>query len=69
MKTSILRRLNIKANRFDMEPEITGKLLKLGYKIREIPITYRARGREEGKKIGWKDGLQALYTLFKVRVM
>jgi len=68
MKTFILKRLRIEANRFDMEPEITGKLLKMGYKIREVPITYRARGRKEGKKIGWRDGIEALLMLLKITV-
>jgi len=68
MKTEIMRGLNIKANRFDMEPEITGKLLKKGYKIKEVPIKYIGREKSEGKKIGWKDGLEALWTLLKVRL-
>lgn len=69
MKTEIMKGLNIKANRFDMEPEITGKLLKKGYKIKEVPIRYVGREKSEGKKIGWRDGLEAIWTLFKVRLM
>lgn len=69
MKTEVLRALKIEANRFDMEPEITGKLLKKGYKIREVPIRYIGREKSEGKKIGWKDGIQAIWTLLKVRLL
>ncbi len=64
----IFKELNISRNKFDIEPEITGKILKKGYKIKEIPITYRPRSKEEGKKIGWIDGLQALWVLFSIRL-
>ncbi len=60
--------LQIRANRFDMEPEITAKLLRQGIRIREVPIRYRGRSRTEGKKIGVKDGLQAVFTLVRYRV-
>lgn len=63
-----LNNFTLKANRFDFEPEITAKLVKLGLKIMELPITYRPREFEEGKKIHWKDGFQAIYTLFKYRI-
>ena len=51
------------------QPEITAKLVKLGLKIIELPITYRPREFEEGKKIHWKDGFQAIYALFKYRIL
>ncbi|MEK6825870.1 MAG: glycosyltransferase family 2 protein [Nanoarchaeota archaeon] len=64
----IFKELQIKRNRFDIEPEITGKILKKGYTIKEIPITYSPRSIEEGKKIGWRDGLTALWVLFSIRI-
>mgnify|MGYP003347477507 CR=1 FL=1 len=48
--------------------EFTAKLLKRGYHIEEVPITYRGRSRREGKKINWKDGVKALWYLLKYRV-
>jgi dolichol-phosphate mannosyltransferase len=59
----IIKNLNIKANHFDMEPEITAKILKSGIRIKEIPISYNPRSIKEGKKINWKDGIQAIWTL------
>ena len=46
---------------------ITAKILKKGVRYKELPISYNARSNEEGKKIGWKDGVQAVYTLIKYR--
>jgi len=68
MPREVYLRLRIRANRFDMEPEITAKLLRYGYRIVEVPISYRGRTRGEGKKIGWRDGLQAIWTLVKYRI-
>jgi len=62
-----VRKLDIKSERFDFEPEITAKILKSGLKIREVPITYKGRSFSEGKKITWKDGIAALYTLIKFK--
>ncbi|MBU2633722.1 MAG: glycosyltransferase family 2 protein [Nanoarchaeota archaeon] len=67
IKTPIIKNLNLKAKRFDIEPEITTKLLKNKYKIKEIPITFKARDFEHGKKINWKDGLKAFYYLVKYK--
>jgi glycosyltransferase involved in cell wall biosynthesis len=64
-KTEILRSIPLRSDRFGFEPEITAKIAKLGCRVREIPISYRGRGYGEGKKIGWKDGLQALWIIFK----
>jgi hypothetical protein len=55
------------SNRFDIEPEITAKLLRSGHRIWEVPITYAGREVDEGKKISWKDGLPALVALVKWR--
>jgi dolichol-phosphate mannosyltransferase len=57
----------LKCNRFDIEPEITSKILKEGIKIKEIPINYKPRTAKEGKKIKWKDGLSAIWVLVKER--
>lgn len=67
IRTDIFRGLKIKSNHFEIEAEITAKLLKKGYKIIEIPISYRGRSYHEGKKITWKDGLITLWILFKYR--
>ncbi|MBS3085527.1 glycosyltransferase family 2 protein [Candidatus Pacearchaeota archaeon] len=57
----------LESNRFDIEPEITAKIIKNGYKILEIPINYNCRSFEQGKKIRWQDGIIAIYKLFKYR--
>ncbi len=59
--------LNLRGRRFDIEPEITAKVLKKGYNILEIPISYQCRAFSEGKKINWKDGIKAVYYLLKYR--
>jgi glycosyltransferase involved in cell wall biosynthesis len=59
--------LDLHADRFDIEPEITAKILKRGVRIYEVPISYTGREVDEGKKITWRDGLSALYTLVKYR--
>ena len=63
-----IRSLNLKANRFDFEPEITAKILKRKYKIIEVPISYYGRSHDEGKKITWKDGFNAVWSLLKYRL-
>jgi glycosyltransferase involved in cell wall biosynthesis len=68
MPTDLYRSLDIKSRGFGMEAEVTGKLLRNGYRPFELPISYRARSREEGKKITWRDGVEALWILFKERV-
>ncbi len=60
---------NLKSQRFDFEPEITAKVIKSGYKIVEVPIWYKCRDFDEGKKITWKDGMKALWYLLKYRVV
>ena len=61
------RRLDIKSKRFNFEPEITAKILKSGMIIMEVPITYKGRSFSDGKKITWKDGLSAVFTLIRFR--
>jgi hypothetical protein len=68
MRAPIARQLHLTARGFELEPEITGNLLNLGHQIYEVPIHYRARTREEGKKLTWVDGVRALTTLARVRL-
>ncbi len=69
LKREVLDNIKIKSNRFEFEPEITAKILKSGYKIHEIPIYYKVRSYEEGKKITILDGIKALYSLIKYRII
>ena len=69
MDTDLVRSLYLKAKKFDIEPEITAKILRLGVRIWEVPISYAGREIDEGKKISWRDGLPALWTLIKVRLL
>lgn len=68
-KTEVLKSLKWQANRFDFEPEITARVLKKGIKIYEVPISYVGRDYTQGKKISWKDGLVAVWTLVKCRFL
>jgi hypothetical protein len=63
----LLQSLNLTSERFEIEPEITCKILKQGYKIKEIPISYSPR--KKGKKIGWKDGFKAIFSILKYRII
>ena len=63
----LVRSLRLTSNRFDIEPEITAKLLRTGVRIYEVPIRYAGREVEEGKKISWRDGFPALWALVKYR--
>lgn len=67
MPGKFVKEINIKSNRFNFEPEITAKILKAGLKIKEVPITYKGRSHLEGKKITWKDGISALFTLIRFK--
>src|SRR3989344_178175 len=69
MRKDVLKNIKLKSNSFDIEPEITSKIIKKGYKIIEIPINYKSRSFLEGKKIHWDDGLFALWTLVKYRFL
>jgi glycosyltransferase involved in cell wall biosynthesis len=64
----VLDGLTIESNRFEFEPEITAKILRRGYRIYEVPISYNGREFDEGKKITWKDGFGALWALVRFRV-
>lgn len=67
MRSDLWRRLHLQGDRFDIEPQITARVLRLGYRIHEVPIRYYARGREEGKKLTWHDGVHAMRTLLSLR--
>ena len=67
VRADVLRCLALQANRFEVEPEITAKLLRLGCRIHEVPIAYSARTVGAGKKIRWTDALTAIVTLMKCR--
>jgi glycosyltransferase involved in cell wall biosynthesis len=68
MRVEVARSLGLTADRFDIEPEITARLLRQGHGIRELPVRFDARSRAEGKKIGWRDGLRALQVLVSERI-
>jgi glycosyltransferase involved in cell wall biosynthesis len=68
MRTSLMRRLRLSGQRFNIEPDITGRVLRLGYRIHEMPIDYYARSRAEGKKLTWRDGVKALVKLLQIRL-
>jgi hypothetical protein len=67
MPTELMRSLSLREDGFTIEAEITGRLLRTGARIYEVPITYVARSREEGKKIRPSDGLRGLLTLLRIR--
>jgi len=67
VRAELLKTLDLKSDRFGIEPEITAKLFKRGARVYEVPITYEGRNYSEGKKISWKDGFPALWTLVKYR--
>jgi hypothetical protein len=62
-----INQINLISNGFNIEPEITAKLLKKNIKITELPISYCPRSLKEGKKINWKDGIIAIYTLIYLK--
>jgi len=66
-KKEVLQQIRLKSRRFGFEPEITVKLAKLKCRIYEVPISYSGRLYEEGKKIGWKDGVAALFYLIRYK--
>jgi glycosyltransferase involved in cell wall biosynthesis len=68
-RREIIQSIRIEENRFGFEPEIVAKVSKLGVRIYEVPISYYGRTYEEGKKIGWRDGLSALRCIVKYNCM
>ena len=66
-RAEIFKKVRIRSNRFEFEPEITAKVLKQGVRIYELPISYYGRDYAEGKKITWKDGFGAIFALIRYR--
>jgi glycosyltransferase involved in cell wall biosynthesis len=66
-RADILKQITLRENRFGFEPEFTAKVGKMRYRVYEVPISYSGRDYSEGKKIGWKDGVAALYFIMKYR--
>lgn len=64
-KTEVIKSIDIKENRFGFEPEITAKISKMDLRIYEVGISYYGRTYDEGKKIGWRDGIRAIYCILK----
>jgi glycosyltransferase involved in cell wall biosynthesis len=64
-RREIIQSISIEENRFGFEPEVTAKIAKLRCRIHEVSISYHGRGYDEGKKIGWKDGVRAIYCILK----
>jgi glycosyltransferase involved in cell wall biosynthesis len=67
MRAEVLQSFTLRSNGFGIEPELTAKIFKRGYRVYEVPITYDGRGYEQGKKITWRDGVVALWVLLKYR--
>ena len=64
-RAEVLKDITIKSNRFGVEPEITAKVARGGWRVYEVGISYSGRSYEEGKKITWKDGFQAMFCIFR----
>jgi glycosyltransferase involved in cell wall biosynthesis len=69
MRTELFRSLRLRERGFAIEPEITARVLRAGQRIHEVPISYRARTREQGKKLTASDGLRVLRTLVRCRIV
>lgn len=69
VRADLLRTLPLRANRFGIEPELASRLAQAGARVRELPISYRPRSKASGKKIGWKDGVAALWTVGRSSVL
>ena len=67
MRTDVMRSMTLRSDGFGIEPELTAKIFKRGYRVYEVPITYDGRGYDEGKKISWRDGIVALWVLLRYR--
>jgi glycosyltransferase involved in cell wall biosynthesis len=67
MRTEVIRSMRLQSDGFGIEPELTAKIFKRGFRVYEVPITYDGRGYDEGKKITWRDGIVALWVLIKYR--
>lgn len=68
-RREVFKNIRIESNRFGFEPEITSKVAKRGFRIYEVPISYSGRSYQEGKKITWKDGIKAIFTVLKYNLL
>jgi len=68
-RREVIQRIPIRSNRFGLEPELTAKIARLRCRVYEVPISYHGRQYAEGKKIGWKDGVSAIWTILKFRLV
>ena len=68
-RNEVLQQIEIKENRFGVEPELTAKVSKLGFRIYEVGISYSGRTYSEGKKINWKDGIKAIWCILKYNLL
>lgn len=66
-RREVLEQITVEENRFGVEPELTAKVAKLGVRVYEVGISYYGRTYDEGKKIGWRDGVRAVYAILKYR--
>jgi glycosyltransferase involved in cell wall biosynthesis len=67
-RSELIKGMRLTCRRFEFEPEVTAKTLRLGHEIVEVPISFAPRSRSEGKKIRWRDGVQAVYYLLRYRL-
>ena len=67
-RRDIIKSITVEENRFGIEPELTAKVAKMNLRIYEVPVSYHGRTYDEGKKIGWKDGVRAIYCIVKYGV-
>lgn len=68
LRSELWRRLRLSGERFDIDAQISGRVLRLGYRIHEVPVTYYARSRAEGKKLTWRDGISLAWALLRIRL-
>jgi glycosyltransferase involved in cell wall biosynthesis len=68
-RREVLQKLTLEENRFGIEPELTAKVARLGCRIFEVGVSYAGRTYAEGKKIGWRDGVRAIWCIFKYNVL
>jgi glycosyltransferase involved in cell wall biosynthesis len=69
MRADVITSIRLRSNGFEIEPELTAKIFKKKYRVCEVPISYFGRSYDEGKKITWRDGFQAIWVLIKYRFM
>lgn len=67
-RSDVIKGIRLECQRFEFEPEVTAKLLRLGHTILEVPISFTPRSRAEGKKLRWRDGVQAIHYLLRYRL-